>query len=124
MGYGLYEDPDAKANGVLRWAGYMVPGICDHLDCSNPLALGRGLDNKCETDYDEDDNGNGIVAEGCGLFFCGEHLGVSCTKAHLAFRPKPDTVEWEGHILSDDSWAKWREEHKTRVAEMLARSLA
>ncbi len=125
MGFGVYEDREALENGVSRWAGYMVPGICDMTGCDNPLPMGRGLGNKCETRYTEDIvTGDEVEEQGCGLFFCGEHAPVSCPDDHIGLTPKPDTSEWEEHILTDDSWARWREENPKRTEEMLARSLA
>lgn len=30
MGYALFDDREALAAGVTRWAGYGVPAVCDH----------------------------------------------------------------------------------------------
>lgn len=116
MGYGVYEDDNARGLGLLRWAGYEVPGTCDATGCEYPLALGRGIANRCESEWVDD----GLFKDsGCGFFFCGEHLSVGCN--HRAVTAKPDLPEWEEHILTDDSWAQWRRENPARVAEMKAR---
>lgn len=120
MGYQVYEDRAARDLGVARWAGYGVPGVCDRPDCTAELY--RGLDSRCGEDVD---------THGCGLSFCGEHMVAGwdapqmctrCVEDEPPFTPKPDTAEWENHMLSDDSWGRWRAENPERVAEMRARA--
>lgn len=65
-----------EGNGLMGWEigydhrwrrdiGYGVPAICDHPDCNEKID--RGLGSVCGGDpYGGED--------GCGLFFCGEHL--------------------------------------------------
>jgi len=122
MGYAVYEDRDARDRGVERWAGYGVPGICDLPSCSNELPLGRGLGSKCETRWEEDEEtGDEVKSPGCGMYFCGDHLELSCAHEHDGpdgIRPKPDTAEWMQHMLTDESWAEWRAENPERVAAM------
>lgn len=104
MGYAVYEDRDARDRGVERWAGYGVPGVCDIPGCDESLPLGRGMGSKCEA--------------GCGMYFCGQHLGASCT--HDGILPKPDTSEWVNHILTDETWEEWRMENPRLVAALTA----
>jgi hypothetical protein len=109
MGYGVYEDGD-------RWAGYMVPAPCDFPGCE--VKIDRGLAYKCQlhvvwvTDDDERED------EGCGLFFCPDHL---YDKHADDIQARPDSLEWVRWMLSDGSWAPWREEHPDRVELMRAR---
>ncbi len=122
MGYAVYEDRDARDRGVERWAGYGVPGICDFPGCENELPLGRGMGSKCERRYEYDSEvDEEIMSDGCGMYFCGEHLQVSCAHEHDGpdgIKPKPDTAEWVAHMLTDESWADWRDENPERVAAM------
>lgn len=116
MGYAVYEDRDARGRGVERWAGYGVPAMCDRPECTTEID--RGLAYKCEEyisyDIDEDTEvETETEVEGCGLFFCGQHEDHG---VHEGAVPKPDTPEWNGHLLSDDSWREWREKNPTRVA--------
>lgn len=118
MGYAVYEDRDARDHGVERWAGYGVPAVCDRPECS--ATIDRGLAYKCEeyTIYDIDEESDvetETEVEGCGLFFCGEHEDHS---THEGAMPKPDTAEWNTHVLTDDSWQQWREQNPERVARL------
>lgn len=118
MGYAVYEDRDARDRGVDRWAGYGVPAVCDWPDCE--AAIDRGLAYKCEEhltyfewpDGREEEN----VDEGCGLYFCSEHLYKA--ELHGGVEPKPDTREWVEWMLTDESWEQWRTENPDRVASM------
>lgn len=132
MGYQVYEDPDHPS----RWAGYAVPAECDWVDCR--AAIHRGLNNKCEDhgDYvlmldgqqigydrfDDEPDAEEVWVEqaGCGLYFCEPHR--SRTGEHGSVQPKPDSLEWEAHLLTDSSWAPWREEHSDLVNAMRARA--
>lgn len=115
MGYAVYEDQDAQDRSVTRWAGYGVPASCDHPGCDTQI--NRGMGYKCETRYVEDGDGNGEENEtpGCGLYFCGEHLNVGCPLTHDTFIPKPDSGEWEWHLLTDPSWQEWREQNPAQA---------
>jgi hypothetical protein len=119
MGYAVYEDCDALNAGVVRWAGYGVPAVCDHPGCSKEI--NRGLDYKCERRYVEDDDGDEIEVEGCGLYFCVDHSEGACPDVHDTYAPKPDTAEWERWMLTDESWATWRQENPELVGEMQQR---
>lgn len=108
-----------------RWIGYGVPAICDHPGCGK--AIDRGLGCAC---------GGGIVGDlpNCGLFFCGEHLTYverddedgehqgevceRCAANEPPFDATPDTAEWTEHMLTDESWEKWRDENRERVTAM------
>lgn len=124
MGFEVYPDADARAYGVQRWAGYGVPGICDLPTCTNELPLGRGLANKCEERYEYDEETDvEVVSDGCGMFFCGLHLTMSCAHEHDSgdgIIPKPDTSEWIHHILTDESWERWRTDQPERVKQLLS----
>jgi hypothetical protein len=122
MGYQVYEDRPARDWGVQRWAGYGVPAICDFPTCDEPIDRGMGY--RCETIWvypgDEDDDYEGpeeVEEEGCQMHFCGTHEAHSVHKDSI---PKPDTPEWVEHILTDESWQRWREENRDRTAVMLA----
>ena len=110
MGYGVYEEP---GNG--RWAGYMVPAKCDSPGCE--AEIDRGLGWKCEEHVDtEPGSGDEVVLEGCGLFFCGDHLYDA--SSHHTATPKPDTAEWMAWQLVHESWQQWRDDRPERVATM------
>lgn len=100
-----------------RDVGYGVPAVCDHPDCNEKID--RGLGHVCGGNpYGEPD--------GCGLFFCGKHLGWSpqlcerCESGEEPFDPKPDAVEWIRWKLTDESWLTWRIDHPDKVAELEA----
>jgi hypothetical protein len=84
-----------------RDVGYGVPAVCDHPGCS--AEIDRGLSYVCENIYGD---------EGCGLFFCGEHLvGNRCERCWAGqppFEPTPDVEAWTHHKATDPSWAEWR----------------
>ena len=117
MGYAVYEDRDAHDRGVERWAGYGVPAICDQPGCDEEIDRGMGF--KCG-DLGEDNFGEhrGGDCMGCGLYFCRAHAFGD----HRGITPKPDTAEWERHILTDDSWAQWRAENPERTEAMRERA--
>lgn len=77
-----------------RDIGYGVPSICDYPDCQTEID--RGLSYVCGG---EPYGGE----EGCGLYFCGEHLDSSpqqcerCINGQELFTPKPDKQEWTDH---------------------------
>ncbi len=112
MGYSVYRDVE----GHDRWAGYGVPAECDWADCH--AKIDRGMAYKCEEHYDltvEDV----VEAEGCGLYFCGKH--DTDFEQHWDMKPKPDSPEWERHMLNDPSWQQWRDENPEKTAEMKER---
>ena len=114
MGYGVYSREG-------RWAGYGIPAICDHIECETKID--RGMSYLCGEEPGAE--------KGCGLFFCSDHLWISatdddpqmcerCCDGDSPFEPKPDVAEWVDHVLTDDSWERWRTENPERVAEMSA----
>lgn len=122
MGYQVYEDRDARDWGIERWAGYGVPAECDWPDCEQ--RIDRGLGYKCETHTWVDDGGDDVVAgeDGCGLFFCEAHRYR--IEEHERIDPKPDSIEWVRHMLTDDSWQQWRDENPQQLPAMRARAEA
>jgi hypothetical protein len=105
-----------------RDIGYGVPAFCDHPDCSE--VIDRGLSYVCGGGpYGESLSDTDIV--GCGLFFCGMHLGASslCERCSALgngelnepFPAKPDHPEWIHHKMTDPSWEQWRKENKEKA---------
>ncbi len=108
MGYAVGFQDD-------RWIGYGVPAECDHPDCA--VKIDRGMGYVCGDVWGETD------AEGCGLFFCTKHGGGSlCERcdppSEPKFTPKPDSAEWVAHMLTDESWQGWRDEHPEQVTTL------
>jgi hypothetical protein len=111
MGWSLGQNSEG------RDVGYGVPATCDHPDCN--AEIDRGISHVCggEPDGGED---------GCGLFFCGDHLTAyrclcdRCSKSKPPFEPKPDHPEWMRWKLTDESWQQWRDENPDEVAKMRA----
>ncbi len=113
----------AVGENAGRHIGYGVPAVCEQPDCSTNID--RGLAYAC---------GGGAVGavENCGRFFCAAHLTLQssdedgatdpefvcerCATGQEPFDRKPDTPEWASHVLTDDSWAQWRQENPARVA--------
>lgn len=97
-----------------RWnrdIGYGVPAYCDHPGCDKEID--RGLSYVCGGEPRGGD-------EGCGLYFCGDHMFVALRSHQLCercfdgggpFAATPDHPRWIQHKLTDDSWAAWRAEH-------------
>lgn len=114
MGYAVYEDRHALDYGVIRWAGYGVPAICDNPSCD--IEINRGFSYLCGESPMDDNPGEhrGGDCMGCGLYFCPGHRYGD----HQNFEPKGDTNDWVEWILTDDSWEQWRSEHPKRVEEM------
>lgn len=119
MGWAVGED---TRFGMERDIGYGVPAICDHPGCGKPID--RGLGYVCGDDvYGGED--------GCGLFFCGEHLAMQlkedclgtededwtkficerCRNDEPHFDLTPDTHEWIMHKAIHSSWKTWRKEN-------------
>lgn len=112
MGYAVYQIEG-------RWAGYGVPATCDQPGCGK--AIDRGVAYCCGEEPGAD--------KGCGLYFCGDHLGLGpgdddpmlcerCAADEPPFDPTPDTTEWINHMLTDESWEQWRQENPEMVAAM------
>lgn len=119
MGWSIGYDYNWK-----RDIGYGVPCVCDHPDCDKEID--RGLAHVCcdQEPYGGDD--------GCGLFFCGEHLRhyrddlddddwppdkcERCAKGEDPFEPKPDIQAWIDWKETDPSWQQWRDERDAKQA--------
>ena len=118
MSWAVGFDPNWK-----RDVGYGVPAECDHPECTEQID--RGLGFVC--------GGQPFGGEyGCGLYFCGEHLGYGAededgnevegrfcerclvTGSGIPFEPKPDTQEWTDWKMTDPSWAQWRAEQEIK----------
>lgn len=118
-----------------RFIGYGVPAYCDHPDCNKKID--RGLSYVCanEEPYGGD--------HGCGLYFCEEHrqhfipvdpddedsdgvygcercAAITDGQRAAPFDPKPEHSTWIRHVLTDDSWARWRAENPKKVAAFRA----
>lgn len=124
MGWSLGHDGRWGKYG--RDIGYGVPAACDHPGCGNEID--RGLSYVCGSHPYGGEHG-------CGLYFCGQHLHFAdrddecpqlCERcAHdpeplEPFEPTPDVAEWINHKLTDESWARWRDENPEEVAELRA----
>lgn len=107
-----------------RWnrdIGYGVPAYCDHPGCMRKID--RGLSYVCanEEPYGGD--------KGCGLYFCGKHLGMSkagmrCARCEASKPPykriSPERPEWLRWKLRDQSWGQWRKENPQEVETIRA----
>lgn len=98
-----------------RDIGYGVPAFCDHPRCH--MEIDRGLSYVCGGEpYGGD--------KGCGLYFCGPHGGgrlcSRCRNRKPPFLAKPDHPRWMRHVLTDDSWARWRTENEAEVERLTA----
>lgn len=113
MGWSLGYDRNLK-----RDIGYGVPAICDDPECKNEID--RGLSYAC--------GGAPFGGDcGCGRHFCGSHLWLNdeaiqvchcCLYGKPSYPPKPDTVEWLQHKLTDPSWEEWRQANPEETARM------
>lgn len=101
-----------------RWKrdiGYGVPATCDHPGCGE--VIDRGLSYVCGGQPYGGDHG-------CGLFFCGKHIGgfthrcERCCDGKKPFPPTPDRPEWIRHKLAHESWRQWRNEFPEEVARL------
>ena len=94
-----------------RDIGYGVPAQCDYPDCDKEID--RGLSYVCGG---EPHGGE----EGCGLYFCSNHLYYSskavhqlcerCLDGEEPFEPSEDIEKWIQHKLIHESWTEWRME--------------
>lgn len=115
MGWSVGFDSSWK-----RDVGYGVPSLCDHPGCGR--RIDRGLSYVCGADVYGGEHG-------CGLFFCGEHLGFVeghgnpiCARCRQEneelFEPTKDLREWVEWKLEDESWAPWRADNPEEVRSM------
>lgn len=113
MGWAVGDDRERE-----RHIGYGVPAICDHPECG--AVIDRGVSYACGGDH----------GATCGLYFCESHLLMTdendkfvcerCEDDMPPFDPKPDSTEWTEHVLTDESWSRWRDENADRVSRMRA----
>ncbi|MBS1793646.1 MAG: hypothetical protein JSS81_07325 [Acidobacteria bacterium] len=115
-----------------RDIGYGVPAVCDKPGCTTKID--RGLAYVCGSDPYGGQNG-------CGLYFCAEHLDFKdlknnrtirlpgedeitvqlcskCCNGKPPYEPKPDIAEWIEWKLTDESWSVWREENPEEVKKL------
>lgn len=78
-----------------RWHGEIVPAECDYASCHEDIT--RGIAYQCENPGCD-----------CVYFYCSYHIGT----VHDTFviDPKGETEEWLRHIITDRSWASFRQE--------------
>jgi hypothetical protein len=66
---------------------------------------------------------------GCGLFFCGQHLYLGngaqlCARCDEGeegpFEPTADVQQWLNWKLTDESWQNWRDDNPQEVAAIRA----
>lgn len=97
-----------------RDIGYGVPATCDYPGCGEEIY--RGLSQVCGGEpYGGED--------GCGLFFCDEHLligakaiqvCVRCAEGGKPFEPTPDLPVWTNHKATHPSWEQWRRDQAAK----------
>jgi len=114
MGYSVYEN----YNYPLLTAGYGVPAYCDVAGCME--RIDRGMAYMCQEHVSYETVGDDEIEhvyEGCGLFFCSKHEGVlgHALETVDTSREHPD---WIHHVLTDDSWARFRELHPEAIARV------
>lgn len=91
-----------------RDVGYGVPATCDHPGCG--AEINRGLSYICANSVP----GGG---DGCGLFFCWDHLHADgkcerCAAGEEPFDATPDHPRWIEHKATHPSWAEWRRQQR------------
>lgn len=102
MGWAVGYDRDHD-----RWRGYGVPAYCDAKGCRTEIDRGFGYLCDCYdagcVDVDELEK---------SIFVCGEHTCRDVDESDLP----AEHPAWVRHLLTDASWAKWRDENPERVA--------
>jgi hypothetical protein len=100
-----------------RWIGYGVPAYCDYPKCNKEID--RGLSYVCGSDSYGGENG-------CGLYFCNDHLNIveskidkriihicdRCEKHKKPFKSSKEHPDWIKHLEEDESWEEWRKSAK------------
>lgn len=103
-----------------RWRGYGVPAYCDAKGCRTEIDRGFGY--VCEGTTCDREGEDGEDGLGCldideldkDLFVCGEHTCRDVDEDDLP----PEHPDWIAHLLTDESWQKWRDENPLQVAAM------
>jgi len=118
MGWSIGYD-----NNWSRDIGYGVPAFCDYPGCNKKID--RGLSYVC--------GGNAPYGgeNGCGLYFCEEHMfyhsfrnGDSgryckrCIRHRAPYKPKPEHPDWIKWKLTDKSWEEWRKNNPEEVIKL------
>lgn len=101
-----------------RFRGYGVPAYCDAKGCDEEIDRGLGYvthpappENLSDDDYDAWWDEQDDLADGA-LFVCSKHAHRDVdTDALPAEHP-----DWLRHVLSDESWQKWRDENPEKAA--------
>lgn len=101
MGYSIGWDSKWK-----RDIGYGVPAYCDHTGCNEEIDRGMGF--QCESEEC-----------GCKKFYCSTHRYLTDQHTHEA-PPARWHPDWRNHVLTDESWQKWRDENPSKVAALSA----
>lgn len=118
MGWAVGDDREHN-----RFRGYGVPAFCDAKGCGEEID--RGLGYTCEGTTCDRPGEDGEDGVGCWdldplkkptLFVCGKHTCADVDETDLP----AEHPEWVAHLLTDDSWQKWRDENPNRVAELEA----
>lgn len=94
-----------------RHRGYGVPAYCDAKGCR--VEIDRGLGFVAER-YDIPDDEEWDDLDDGAYFTCGDHEWGDIDDCDLP----PEHPDWIKHLLTDSSWAKWREENPERVAAL------
>lgn len=110
MGYQVYPQGS-------RWAGYGVPAECDQEGCGREI--NRGLGYMCGEGFSEPDEYGYEDTRGCDMFFCEDHRYEHDCGNVVG---KPDSLEWEAFMLTDESWELWRAENPAKVEAMRERA--
>lgn len=123
-----------------RDIGYGVPAICDYPKCRTEIDRGISF---CCGGFRSDD--------GCGLYFCSDHLYYqedaygdafefcdSCAISlrlskidpnngwklgPVGYKPKRDMLKWVIWKIYHDSWQVWRDENPDKYGELKKREL-
>ena len=116
MGWAVGWDRD-----LGRWRGYGVPAYCDAEGCRTEIDRGLSWvaipppENPDEDGLEDEDFDD--LADGA-FFTCSAHRYTDVNPAALP----PEHPEWVAHVLTDESWAKWRDENPEQVAALTATS--
>ena len=124
-----------------RHIGYGVLAICDHPECT--VEIDRGLGYMCGEGFnhnaschgyfcaehrenyvygDEIDDMQGEELEALGIdpeskeVYDAVENGDIVRCRHEPIQPNKESASWLEWVLSEDSWAKWREENPKKVA--------
>lgn len=105
-----------------RFRGYGVPAYCDAKGCR--AKIDRGFGYVCEgTDCARpgEDGEDGVDCFDLdplekSLFVCGQHTCRDVDESDLP----PEHPEWVEHLLTDESWERWRLENPDRAKAMEA----